>query len=193
LKSIPGYVTAFQNAFPADKDALTYDNLGRAIGAFERGLTTPARWDKYLTGDKTALTAGEIEGLKIFTNVGCMVCHTVSCWAATPTSERAPSRPGLLRMMSGARTSPRHQRQDDVQVPTLRNIEKTAPYFHDGSAKTLEDAVHVMGEHQLGLDLSYEEVSRDCHLAALRDRRVATAYIAEPQLPPGLEKTADNK
>src|SRR4051794_22660616 len=76
LKAIPGYLTAFKDAFPNEADPVTYDNLGRAIGAFERKLVTPGRWDKFLGGDKNALTGPEKEGLKTFLNVGCMVCHT---------------------------------------------------------------------------------------------------------------------
>src|SRR5688572_17008558 len=76
LESIPGYKAAFSKAFPGEAKPITYDNVGLAIGAFERKLVTPSRWDAYLEGDKTALRPEELEGLKVFTNVGCMVCHT---------------------------------------------------------------------------------------------------------------------
>ena len=194
LKSIPGYVTAFQKAFPAEKDPVTYDNLGRAIGVFERGLTTPARWDKFLVGDKTALTAGEIEGLKIFTNVGCMVCHTGELLGGN-SYQRAGAVEAWATQDDVGRQNVTKNVSDRMmfKVPTLRNIEKTAPYFHDGSAKTLEEAVHVMGEHQLGLDLSNEEIAAIVTWLHSVTGELPTAYIAEPQLPPGPEKLADSK
>src|SRR5262249_24394249 len=68
LQNIPGYVTAFRTAFPSDASPLNYDNVGRAIGAFERRLVTPSRWDRYLGGDHAALTADEVTGLKLFTD-----------------------------------------------------------------------------------------------------------------------------
>jgi len=96
LEIDPGYVTAFQNAFPADKDALTYDNLGRRSELSNAASRPPCALGQVPDGDKTALTAGEIEGLKIFTNVAAWCVTPVSC-GGNSTSERAPSRPGLLR------------------------------------------------------------------------------------------------
>jgi cytochrome c peroxidase len=194
LKSIPGYVTAFEKAFPANKDALTYDNLGRAIGAFERGLTTPARWDKFLLGDKTALTAGEMEGLKVFTNVGCMVCHTGELLGGNSYQRAGAVEPWATQSDVGRESVTKNANDKMMfKVPTLRNIEKTAPYFHDGSAKTLEDAVHVMGRHQLGLDLSNEEVTSIVTWLHSVTGELPTAYIAEPQLPPSVEKAGNSK
>jgi cytochrome c peroxidase len=75
LKSMPEYVAAFKKAFPNAKDPVTYDNVGKAIGAFERKLVTPSRWDKFLKGDETALTAGEKAGFNAFASAGCATCH----------------------------------------------------------------------------------------------------------------------
>jgi cytochrome c peroxidase len=75
LRGIPGYVDAFRAAYPADPDPLTFDNFGRAIGAFERGLVTPSRWDAFLAGDEAALTDEEKAGFNEFASTGCTQCH----------------------------------------------------------------------------------------------------------------------
>lgn len=75
LKSIPGYAPLFKKAFPDDKDPITAPNVGKAIGAFERTLVTPSRWDKFLGGDQSALTDAEKAGFNKFTDVGCQTCH----------------------------------------------------------------------------------------------------------------------
>lgn len=159
LRGIPGYVDAFANAFPGEPSAMSYDNLGHAIGAFERGLVTPGRWDSYLEGNSKALTSEEVEGLKVFTNVGCMVCHTGeflgggSCQRAGAV-EPWPNQSDEGRF--GVTKDPADRMM--FKVPSLRNVARTGPYFHDGSAKTLGQAVRMMGKHQLGLELSEPEI-----------------------------------
>lgn len=158
LRGIPGYVTAFEAAYPGAADAVTYDNVGRAIGAFERTLVTPGRWDEYLAGNRAALTPAEKKGLKTFLNVGCMVCHT-GAFVGGSMFERAGAVEPWPNQDDKGREEVSKTAGDAMmfKVPSLRNVEKTAPYFHDGSVATLEDAVHMMGKHQLGLDLSSEE------------------------------------
>jgi len=186
LQAIPGYREAFGKAFPGDANALSYDNVGRAIGAFERGLTTPARWDKYLRGDKNALSDAELEGLKVFTNVGCMVCHTGEFLGGTSYQrvgavEPWPNQadPGRFKITSNEAD------RMMFKVPTLRNIAKTAPYFHDGSAKNLNDAVRMMGKHQLGLELSESEVQSIVIWLGSLTGDLPKEYIAAPKLPEG--------
>lgn len=184
LKGISGYRELFSKAFPGVVEPISYDNVGVAIGAFERRLVTPARWDKYLLGDKQALRADELEGLKVFTNVGCMVCHTGEFLGGT-SYQRAgavepwpnqddPGREGLTKNAADRMM---------FKVPTLRNIQKTAPYFHDGSAKTLDEAVRKMGKHQLGLELSDREVSAIVAWLGSLTGELPKAYIAAPVLP----------
>ncbi len=184
LKAIPEYRAAFKAAFPSDANPLTYDNVGRAIGAFERGLVTPSRWDKYLAGDKTALTKEEMEGLRVFTNVGCMVCHTGefvggSMYAKAGVVEPWPNQKDQGRFEVTKNESDRMM----FKVPTLRNIEKTAPYFHDGSVGTLDLAVRTMGRHQLGLDLTGEEVGSIVTWLKSLTGELPRDYIKAPQLP----------
>ena len=190
VKSIPAYVSMFKAAFPNDPKPVSFDNLAKAIGCFERGLITPSRWDKFLEGDKSALTAQEVEGLKIFTNVGCMVCHTGE-YLGGSMFEKA----GVVEAWPNQADKGRHQvtkhKADEMmfKVPTLRNVEKTAPYFHDGSVATLPEAVRIMGRHQLGLELTDAEVDAIVAWLATLTGELPMDYIARPTLPSSTPKT----
>lgn len=181
LKGIPGYKALFTKAFPGEANPITYDNVGKAIGMFERGLVTPSRWDKYLQGDKNALTAAEVEGLRVFTNVGCMVCHTGEFLGGTMYEKVGAVEPWPNQNDEGRFAVTKDERDRMVfKVPTLRNIEKTGPYFHDGSAKTLPEAVQMMGRHQLGLELSKEEVASIATWMSSLTGDLPQSYIKEP-------------
>jgi cytochrome c peroxidase len=184
LKGIPGYGELFAKAFPADKQPVTYDNVGKAIGAFERGLVTPSRWDKFLEGDKSALTAEETEGLRVFTNVGCMVCHTGEFVGGSMFAKVGAVEPWPNQADQG-RFEVTKKPEDKMlfKVPTLRNVAETAPYFHDGSAQDLTNAVKMMGKHQLGLDLAPEEVGAIVAWLKTLTGTLPTDYIAAPKLP----------
>jgi cytochrome c peroxidase len=159
LKAVDEYVNEFAKAYPGDADPVTIDHVGDAIGAFERTLVLRSRWDVYLEGDRTALSAAEKEGLRVFLNSGCMVCHTGkyvggSMFERLGAVEPWPNSSDVGRMAVTGSPADRMM----FKVPSLRNVEKTAPYFHDGSAKTLDQAVQMMGRHQLGIDLAPEEI-----------------------------------
>jgi cytochrome c peroxidase len=184
IKSVPGYLPLFAKAFPGESQPITYNNVGKAIGTFERGLVTPSRWDAYLRGDTKALSAKEVEGLRIFTNVGCMVCHTGEFVGGTMYEKVGAVEPWPNQNDEGRYQVTKDERDRMVfKVPTLRNIAKTAPYFHDGSAKTLGDAVQMMGRHQLGLELSAEEVSSITSWLESLTGELPRDYIKEPALP----------
>ena len=181
LKGIPAYKPLFAKAFPGQAEPITYDNVGKALGTFERGLVTPSRWDQYLKGDKNALSSAEVEGLRAFTNVGCMVCHTGEFLGGTMYEKVGAVEPWPNQKDEGRFSVTKDERDRMVfKVPTLRNIEKTAPYFHDGSAKTLADAVQMMGRHRLGLGLSKEEVSSITTWLASLTGELPREYIKEP-------------
>ncbi|HIP43090.1 MAG TPA: cytochrome-c peroxidase [Aquifex aeolicus] len=172
LKSIPEYVELFKKAFPNDKEPLKYENIGKAIGAFERTLMTPSRFDEFLKGNTKALTEQEKRGLKTFIEVGCAGCHNgagvgghmftkfgaiTEYWKVTfpyvlkekPTIKVDFGRFGVTK------------KEGDMfvfKVPSLRNIEHTYPYFHDGSVWSLEDAVRIMAKTQLGKELTDQQV-----------------------------------
>jgi cytochrome c peroxidase len=190
LGSMPDYAAAFRRAFPGEREPLSLVNVGRAIGAFERKLTTRARWDDYLEGQSNALDEKEVDGLKLFTNLGCMVCHTGELLGGSMYEKVGAVEPWPGQRDQG-RFAVTHSEGDRMmfKVPSLRNISETAPYFHDGSADTLSQAVEMMGRHQLGLELEPSEV--DAIVTWLRSLKGAlpNSYIAPPELPPSTTET----
>ena len=76
LKGIPEYPIDFKKAFPGEKDPVTFDNFAKAVAAFERTLISRGRFDRFMDGDKQALTGQEMEGMRTFINVGCVQCHS---------------------------------------------------------------------------------------------------------------------
>lgn len=184
LRAVPAYVDAFRRAFPGEADGLTLANVGRALGAFERGLVTRSRWDDYLAGRRDALTQQEAQGLRVFLNVGCMGCHTgpqvgASMFQVAGAVEPWPNRADLGRFEIT------HAPTDRMvfKVPTLRNIARTAPYFHDGSCDALPEAVRRMGRHQLGMDLGDAEVDAIVAFLGAMTGELPAAYIARPAIP----------
>jgi len=190
LNSIPEYREAFSKAFPGEAVPLTFSNAARAIAAFERRLTTPARWDDYLRGNQNALTVPELEGLKVFTNIGCMVCHTGEFVGGAMYQKVGIVEPWPDQHDQG-RFDVTKQETDRMmfKVPTLRNIAKTAPYFHDGSVPTLEAAVRRMGRYQLGLTLSDREISAIVTWLGALTGQIPSEYIQPPALPPSTATT----
>jgi len=186
LKGIPGYVAAFKAAFPADKDPVTYDNLGRAIGAFERNLVTPSRWDKFLQGDAKALTDAEKKGFLAFVEVGCPTCHAGAYVGGAMYQKLGLVKPWPNQKDQG-RFAVTKKDADKMffKAPSLRNIAKTGPYFHDGGTKSLEDAVALMGTHQLGKTLKKEKLASIVVWLKSLTGTLPTAYIKKPALPAG--------
>ena len=186
LTGIDGYRDAFQVAFPNDAAPISFDHVAGAIGAFERGLITPSRWDLFLAGDAGALTPAEKTGAKVFANVGCLVCHTGPYIGGSMFEKVGARTPWPAQRDRGRRTVTGNLADDMVfKVPSLRNVAQTAPYFHDGSAATLDQAVRAMAHYQLGIDLRADEV-RD--LVAWLGSLTGTLpkdYITKPVLPPG--------
>ncbi len=185
LKSIPGYEPLFKAAFPDDKDPVTYDNLAKAIGAFERQLTTPSRWDKYLAGDEGALTDLEKAGFAKFAKLGCPTCHN-----GANVGGHLYQKLGLVNPWPDQADLGRYDvtKNDSdkmfFRVPTLRNVDKTGPYFHKGQLATLEEVVRKMAWHQLGQELKDQDVTElVAYLKALTGD-LPKEYIAKPELPP---------
>lgn len=160
ISSDPAYPSAFQEAFPEDKNsAISFDNLVRAIGAFERTLVTPSRWDRFLLGDESALSDKEKAGLSTFVEIGCAVCHKGPYVGGDRYRKLGsfvpwPSTEDLGRFLVTREESDRMV----FKVASLRNVERTAPYFHDGSVTRLDEAVQAMAKHQLGLTLEAKQV-----------------------------------
>jgi cytochrome c peroxidase len=189
LKSMPGYVDAFKAAFPGQADPVTYDNFGNAVGAFERKLLTPSKWDAYLKGDKSALSADEKKGFATFAKTGCVTCHN-----GVTVGGMMYQKLGLVKAWPELTDNGRSDitKSDSekffFKVPSLRNITETGPYLHNGSVKTLEEMVRRMGEYQLGKMLSDEEVASIITFLKALKGDIPADYIKLPKLP---ESTAD--
>lgn len=183
LHSIPGYVGLFKEAFPGEDPPLTYENVGKAIGAFERRLLTPAPWDAFLKGDDSALTAPQKEGLNLFINKGCITCHQGVGVGGHMYQKLGLIKPWPTKDKGRAEVKGFEAMEGFFKVPSLRNVSETAPYLHDGSVETLDEMVRKMAEFQQGHILTDEETAGIiAFLGALRGE-VDKEYIAEPELP----------
>jgi cytochrome c peroxidase len=193
LASIPGYRDAFANAFPGAPDPITLANVQKAIAVFEATLITPrASLDRFLQGDRGALSPPQQQGLALFMDKGCSSCHNGinvggGMYAPFGVVEKPgaeflpPADPG--RFMVTKTPSDQYV----FKVPTLRNIALTAPYFHTGQAWDLRQAVAVMGSSQLGIALTDDEVDKiTAFLAGLTGEQPAVTY---PVLPPSVATT----
>ena len=184
LKSLPEYVAAFRRAFPGQQDPVSYDNMARAIGAFERKLVTPARWDKFLKGDRAALSEAEKAGFNKFAEVGCSMCHSGAYVGANSFQKLGLVKP-WTHMQDLGRYAVSKQDADKLvfKVPSLRNIDQTAPYYHNGSVKTLEEAVRLMAEHQNGRKISKAEIASIVTWLKALTGPIPEDYVKPPALP----------
>lgn len=192
LKSMPEYIKIFQKAFPGTEDPVTFDNMAEAIEAFEATLLTPdSPFDKLLKGDGNALKAEEREGLKLFMDKGCNVCHGGTNMGGTgyfpfgvierPKEEITAGDVGRFKIT---------QAKSDEYVfksPSLRNIALTPPYFHSGKVWSLKDAVAIMSSAQLGIFLTDSE--RDKIAAFLEATTGVQPKVEYPILPAPTEHT----
>ncbi len=159
LKADPTTVKEFAAAFPGEKEPLTYANVGNAIGAFERTLITPSRFDDWLKGDAAALTADEKRGAKLFAETGCTACHNGATLGGQMYQKLGLVKPYDTKDQGRFEQTKNEGDKFVFKVPSLRNVAKTGPYFHDGSIKTLPEAVSLMAEYQLGKKLDSQQVS----------------------------------
>ena len=161
---------------------MTYDNLGKAIGAFERGLVTPSRWDAYLAGEEDALTPEEKDGLAAVLDAGCQACHAGAYLGGSMLQKLGTVEPWPSQADPG-RFAVTGEEADRMmfKVPSLRNVAETGPYFHDGSVSTLWEAVQLMDMHQLGRALTDDQIrSIVVYLEALTGE-IPADYIAPPE------------
>lgn len=164
IASIDEYVQEFKKAFPDSSNEVSLKHITDAIGAYERTLTTPSRFDRFMQGDDNALTEMEKKGVQTFMDVGCTTCHNGVAigggmyqkfglvngpyWKYTGSKSHDVGRAAVTNDEND---------QYFFKVPSLRNIARTYPYFHDGSVWSLREAVKIMGTTQLGKDLSKEQ------------------------------------
>lgn len=190
LQSIAGYVETFARAFPGEKQPITIKNITAAIAAFERQLVTPSRFDKYLGGEEIALNDVEKAGLVKFLDTGCVACHSGTLLGGTGFQKLGAVKPWPNAQDTGrAQVSKNDADRFLFKVPSLRNVAKTAPYFHDGSSTELSDAIRKMATHQLGRDLSDADVQSIAAFLESLTGDVPVELIAEPPLPPSGKNT----
>jgi|SRR5690554_212101 len=196
ITSIKEYVELFSQAFPGEENPITLTNIGNAIGAFERMLITPSRFDDYMNGDPEALNEQEKRGLVAFLAANCQTCHMTPLlgghiyqkfgvmqdyWELTGSEI-----PDLGR---GEVTKDPNQNYF-FKVPGLRNIDRTYPYFHDGSIWSLRDAVSIMNELQFGKKLGDQELDDIvAFLGSLTGELPESARVV-PILPPSSATTS---
>ena len=190
LKSIPGYMPLFKAAFPTARDPITYENVGLAIGAFERKLVTQDRFDMYLGGDETALNPAELRGLYVFMDAGCPSCHEGAGMGGDAFKKLGSAMTYTTNDVGRFGVTKKETDRFVFKVPTLRNIDKTAPYLHDGSQATLKDVIHLMVKYQTIAGTRSEEdiASIETFLKALTGE-LPTDYIQPPAELPGSATT----
>ncbi len=152
MKEQDTLVAGFKAAFPGDAEPVSVANFKVAIGAFERTLITKSKWDEYLDGNQKALSNDELFGLKTFMDIGCMTCHV-----GRLVGGHMYQKTGLVKPYASKDEGRMALTKSDAdkfffKVPSLLNVEKTAPYLHDGKVATLEATVRQMADMQLVMD-----------------------------------------
>jgi cytochrome c peroxidase len=180
ITSIPSYVKEFKDTYGDDK--ITFKRIADTIATFERTLVTPSRYDKFLDGDTKALSRNEKNGLKVFIDKGCVSCHNGIALGGTmqPFPLVEPFKYAKVGDFKG-------DKNGMVKVPTLRNITKTAPYFHNGTVWNLSEAVDIMAHTQLGATLTKKEIKSIVTFFKSLDGELPK--IIYPQLPASTDKT----
>ena len=196
IEAIPGYAELFHKAFPGKDDPVTAQNWGKAIGAYERTLVTPAPFDAYLKGNVRALGPAARTGLAKFIATGCAGCHngvdvgggmfqkfgvTEDYWNETHSKAIDKGRFDVTRNPADTYV---------FKVPSLRNVARTPPYFHDGSVATLPEAVRVMAKLQLGKTLSDRDVNDIVAFLDSLTGRLPKDFDQAPVLPPSAFRPA---
>lgn len=175
INSIPAYVDAFKNAYGSDV-TIDFKIIADTIALFERILITPSPYDSFLNGQVNALNTEEKEGLKLFLDKGCASCHNGIALGGTMQAFEITAKYKFASVGDF-----KGDANGMVKTPTLRNIEETAPYFHNGQLWTLRDAVQEMGSTQLGIKINDTEA--DKITVFLKSLTGIKPIITYPQLP----------
>ncbi len=183
LKGVKGYVDLFAKAFPGETQPITYDNMAKAIGAFERKLTTPSKFDRYLGGQADALSADEVKGMETFVATGCTACHSGPLLGGQTYMKLGMVEPYETNDLGRYEVTKNEADKYVFKVPSLRNVAQTGPYFHDGTVATLDDAVAKMAKHQLGKQLSDTDRAAIVAFLGALTGQVDATYTAKPTLP----------
>jgi cytochrome c peroxidase len=189
LKALPDYPALFTKVFPGEPDPVTPSNWGKAIGAFERTLVTPSPFDAYLAGNSTALSPAQEAGLREFVQTGCTTCHNgvgiggsmfqkfglvEDYWKATGSAQIDKGRFDVTQNPADTYV---------FKVPSLRNVVRTPPYFHDGSVSTLSEAARVMARVQLGRTLTDTQITSIVAFLESLTGTLPADFATPPELP----------
>ncbi len=188
VASIPQYRAEFAKAFGSE--GVDIDRVTTAIAEFEKTLVTPnSRFDQWLKGKSDALSAAELEGYRLFKDSGCVACHSGPGVGGSMYQKMGLVAPYRADSPAQGRYDVTKNEADRFmfKVPTLRNVELTYPYFHDGRAQTLAEAVSTMGRVQLGKEFKPEEISKI--VAFLKTLTGDQPSFALPILPPSSDTT----
>ncbi|WP_139122312.1 cytochrome-c peroxidase [Veronia pacifica] len=154
-----GYLPRFISAYPEDSKPLNFDNILESLAAFQRTLITIDRFDKYLSGDISAISAQEKNGLLTFITKGCNACHNGPLLGGELFVKMGLVNPYPNTSDKGRAEITGSSADNFIfKVPTLRNVSRTAPYFHDGAVERLDQAIEDTAWHQLGIRLTKSEV-----------------------------------
>jgi len=188
LQSIPAYVRDFKQVFGTEK--IDIDGVTTAIAEFEKTLVTPnSRFDQWLLGKKDALSTDEAAGYKLFKESGCVACHNGPAVGGASFQKMGVVEPYKAKTAAEGRFAVTGKDADrfNFKVPTLRNVEMTYPYFHDGAVDTLTEAVDIMGRLQLGK--KYTPTENAQIVSFLKTLTGDQPNFAMPILPPSADKT----
>jgi len=192
LKSIPAYVIEFKLVFGTDE--INIDQVTQAIAEFEKTLVTPnSHFDQWLLGNKDAIGPDALAGYKLFKESGCVACHNGPAVGGNSFQKMGVVEPYKAKSPAEGRVAVTGKDADRFmfKVPTLRNVEMTYPYFHDGGAQTLTEAVDIMGRLQLGKKFSEAENAQI--VAFLKTLTGDQPSFRLPILPPSTDKTPQPK
>ena len=201
IAGIPEYQEKFKAAFPED-GAVSIKNITTALGAFERTLLTPTRWDDYLKGNVSALSEQERKGVRAFMDNGCIACHNGVNLGGTMFQKFGLVDGPYWKHID----DPKHDKgradvtkkaEDEFffRVPGLRNVERTYPYFHNGSVWELDKAVNIMAKAQLGKTLAPEDTENIVAFLKALSGNVPESARTMPELPVShdVKSQPDNK
>jgi len=204
VRAIPGYKPYFDEAF--GEDSMSVANAAKAVAAFERTLITPnSAYDRYVKGDKKAMTEQQVRGMNTFADTGCVACHSGAAFNG-PTMEFGKGFYAKFPTFADSEYVTKYKLDQDkgraevtgneadmnmIRVPTLRNITDTAPYFHNGAVNDLHEAVHIMAKTQLNQNLANTDV--DDIVAFMTALTGEYPVITMPRLPatPGTSLITD--
>jgi cytochrome c peroxidase len=189
LAATPEYAAAFAKAFGPGAAAISLENTANALAAWVRRLTTPGRWDRFLAGDRTALTDDEKRGVNAYVDAGCLACH-----AGPGMGGALYQKLGLVRpwpnLTDPGRAGVTKEKADEgvFKSVSLRNVARTGPWLHDGSMTSLDEGVAAMARHQLGRELKEREIKDIVTFLGALSGDPSPALAAPPELPKAPKK-----